>query len=343
MAIIDVYVWPDAAGGGTGVDWTNAYTSLSAAIAAETADLVSDGNEIIFNCRSNGGTLDTTAVDVTGYTTGASNIITLLNAEAHGGAWNTSVYVLQAANQDVLIINEEFVTILGLQIELTSINANYQKCFEVGALASGAVTEVGFCICKSANNASYRERAFHVSPRTMHLYSTLVYNVNTGNTSVANSCIYISSTGAVTNVYNCTFSGGYVNQYDTNGTMNAVDCIFVNAGLRVSANATHWGSSDYNISDYVATTGGANDVNSATFTFVDAANGNFNLAVGDSSGAKNSGTDDPGSGLYSVDLASVTFTSTWSRGCLEYVAAGGRPLPARAFTGPFSGPFGGVI
>jgi len=322
LSQIDVYIDPDASGTGTGVDWTNAYNSLNAAEAAEQKDFVTDTDNIVFHVKSSAGTADTTAVSFDGSTTSAIYNIEVINEDDHKGKWNAAAYRLQAANQNVLQLYDAFITLTGLQVELTSINANYQKVIHIDNLPSGSVTNLDKVIIKSANNGTYRERVFGCdSARTVNVYNSVIWNGNRTNASAANSLIH--NAGATLNLYNVTLSTGYNGLYGSAGTTKAINCIFHN--LIAVVDTGTWTSSDYNASDLGTTTGGAHDITSATFGFTDSSNGDLHLTSGDASGCKNGGTDNPASGLYSDDIDGKARVSIWDIGCDEYIVSSGNP------------------
>ena len=308
MAQIDVYVDPDATGSGTGDDWNNAYNSLNAAEAARHGDYVTDTDNIVYHLRSSGGTKDTTAVIFNGSTTNSVYDIRIIQEDDN--------YILQAANTNVLTLSDAFITITKLQVELTATNANYQKALYVDGLPSGSVTNLDKLTLKGANNNSYRERCFSCdNGRTVNIYNSVIYNTNAVDGSIANSLIH--NGGSTLNIYNCTISTGRNGAYLPLGTTKAVNCIFANI-ISVLGSGS-WTNSDYNASDLGITTGGSNDIINATFEFVDSANGDFHLTSGDSSGAKDGGTDDPASGLYDDDKDGNLRVSPWDMGAYEYI------------------------
>ena len=59
MAEVITYLDPDAGGTGSGADWTNASTSMSAWETGENTNLVTDGDWHHLYCRASSGTADT--------------------------------------------------------------------------------------------------------------------------------------------------------------------------------------------------------------------------------------------------------------------------------------------
>jgi hypothetical protein len=129
-------------------------------------------------------------------------------------------------------------------------------------------------------------------------------------------------------IYNCTFVDCN-NAFWNNDAYTVVgkNLLFVN-------NTTDCYESQTTLADtYCATTndntkgltpGGTGNRFSQTFTFSD----NYHLASTDA-GARDHGTSDPGSGLFSDDIDGETRSGTWDIGADEYLAAG-RPMYAYA-------------
>jgi len=318
MSQKDIYVDPDATGGGTGVDWTNAYTSLNAAEAAEQADLVTLTTNLVFHLRSSGGTKDTIATIFDGSTTNVTYDIKIISEDNHQGKWDTSIYILQVADSNVLSIYDGFITIDGVQLELSSMTSNFQAALTIDNLSSGMITTLKKVICKGANDAVSRERLFNaLNGRTIIAYNCLFWNVNINPPHEANTLFH--NGGSTITFYNCNFNGGYNTVYLPYGTTTAINCIMANAANAVMSGAAGWTNSDYNASDKVVTTGGIHDIESATFYFMDEVIGDFHLTADDSSGVKNGGVDDPSSGLYNDDIDGDVRVSPWDIGIDEYI------------------------
>ena len=151
MATVHRYVDPDASGSGTGVDWTNAYTSLNAWESAEQTDLVTDGDIHIVHCRASSGTDDTTAVTVDGWTTGASNYLTIQvdSADRHSGEWDGTKYLLDGGDAHALTIDEKYVRVLGLQVTVSYVaQAGIRgiRTLSVWGGTDGTDIRIGYCI-----------------------------------------------------------------------------------------------------------------------------------------------------------------------------------------------------
>ena len=105
---------------GTGYD----YASLYDWEAAQQGDLTGARDEIaVAKCRCTGGTADSTAVTIDGFTTSATQYIKIWTDTAesyrHNGTWQTgNKYRLQAVvdGSAVVIINDNYVKFVGLQI-----------------------------------------------------------------------------------------------------------------------------------------------------------------------------------------------------------------------------------
>jgi hypothetical protein len=129
MADTIYYVDPDATGTGDGSSYTNAYTSLNAAVNARAAT-VGAGDRIIFRCQSGSGTADTTPV-VLPDTLNGLGIVRIEGTETNlGCVWNTDNYRLEIANTRAfysVIANHLNLELVNLQINNT-IDAEWETC-----------------------------------------------------------------------------------------------------------------------------------------------------------------------------------------------------------------------
>lgn len=120
MATVIRYINTNSAAGGTGVNDSTvgenrAYSSMSEWEAAEQTDLVTDGDIHIVNCDGEGGNDSTSdGVGVAGWTTGASNTLTI---QQNSSGTN---YKLTASADSVLRPAEDYVTIDGIECETTN-------------------------------------------------------------------------------------------------------------------------------------------------------------------------------------------------------------------------------
>jgi hypothetical protein len=333
MALSTYYVNTDVVGGtGDGSSLANAYSSLNACLTARAANIVGSGNSILILCYATAGTADTTACTTSGftcsYTTGET--LTIKCGQTLTAAWNTGIYRLAAANTNVLALYGSGVIFDGLQIELSGMNANYQQCVNVTNLSANNPSVLKNCILKSAKSGTYRERALYISigdSRVCHVYNNVIYNIGTV-AHVASNALYFTGTGANGKIiaYNNVFSGGYTNFTYIAGIMQCKNNIFVNSINALSSGSPTWTGSDYNSTDRAALSGGAHDRVGQTFTFTDAANGDFSLTDADA-GALTYGvdlsTDTP---AVTTDRIGVPLASPFDIGAYQMVYGGGSLL-----------------
>ena len=131
MATLNYYVDTDVVGGaGDGSSWANAYSNLQACISGQAQDLTDGGGDIaVIHCRGVSNA-DTTAVTITGWTTGSANYIQIQcdEADRHEGKWSDSKYRLViSGSSNPIEINEENVRIDGfafLSMVLKSLGIN---------------------------------------------------------------------------------------------------------------------------------------------------------------------------------------------------------------------------
>jgi hypothetical protein len=317
MADVIRYVDPGVVGGlGNGTSWANAYSSMNAWNVAEATNLVTSTTNHYCYFRSTGGVIDTTPTTIDTTWTTSTTYKLYLTGDVTEAKWDTSKYIFQGSNLiRIMTIYAGWVVVSNMQFEITGLNAHTQACLYANGSAPSSDIWIKNCIVKSANQATYRERAMSFNTgtgRTLRAWNCIVWNVNNTIANAANVALYVTGVGNKY-FYNNTFSGGYNSvQYSTGGNVEAINDIFVNAGSTVAGT---WSNSDYNTSDKATTTGGASDQVNKTFTFVNSATGDFTLKSSDA-GAKGFGTDLTANANipFNYDIAAKTRTVPWDCG-----------------------------
>jgi len=317
MAESEFIIDPDN-GGGTD------YTSLSAYEAAEATDLVSDGDNHVVTCRCSGGTADTDKFVIDGWTTGASNDIKVWTDPAesyrHAGVWATgNKYRLEvttsASPYYAIYIQEEYVSIIGLQIELTDSTTNLVAAIYANVSSTSGI-EISYDIIKGdvGGGASGTKLGIRWWQATGNIFNNIVYDFsNSGGNGVG---IFTRSGNSI-GFYNNTIHGCGYGHEDSFGVGDPVNCaVFGNNDDFNGSGAESYCASDDG--------DGTNSVTPSDWdtVFEDVSANDFRLLSTDTD-LISAGTDDPGSGLYDDDIAGNARTSTWDIGADEYVAAGG--------------------
>jgi len=331
MAEVNVYVDTDATGSGSGVDWTNAYTSLSAAEAAEQTDLVSDGDNIIFNCRASSGTADSTEVDLYGWTTGASNDIQIIGNQSTG-KYSTSEYRIEVNNTSrAFRLREDYVTLDKLQIKQSGTGTG------ISIEDVSAIIDIHIKKCILNIDGGGRGIGFFGASTTsggMHVVNSLIYNPNSQGGLEG----IISDLGAGTHtVFNCTiynFNDGI--ERDT-GTLTVTNCaVFGNAddfdGAMTIVNCASDDGDGSNPQTLDSTDNYSNE-------FTDITTGDFSVTDADSS-LYNTGTNTgaPADDIIGTSRPQVTTTDI---GAFELVAGGAPTISNHAALATISRIFDG--
>lgn len=295
------------------------YTSLSAALTAESANLVTNTCILTIECYAMSDT--TPATTGTGYTTNASYYINIVvpTAERHDGKWNSAKYRMELSGSvdPGLYIRADYTRVTGIQIRSTT-SAEYNTCVPIRVYASqGTLITNSIINCHTDYWHCYTD-GIDISTEPAELRNVVVYRTGTGLVGGGRMQGIVSGSANVTlsNVTVCGFSTNYTS-YST-GTVVATNCISQASLATGYAFATSTGS-DYNLSDR-ADAPGTTVYNSKTLTFINSAAGDFHLAAGDTD-AIDMGTSL--SGTFTDDIDGVTRSGTWDLGADEYVAAGG--------------------
>ena len=308
---------------GTGTD----YTSLNAWEAGEQKDLVSADEIAIAKCRCTGGSADTDAVVIDGWTTDADHYIKIWTDPSenyrHDGKWNDSKYRIVAYSDEGVIWNyEPYVRILGIQLQNTK-TGNDSRAFNNSVYGTVGIY-LGYLIVKAPSNITgstpigcYLAGA---ETSTIYLYNSLIYDFISSDGSGYG--IHAATNQLTAYIYNVTVINCHIGIKGGSGAKERVkNCITQDCddGFYSSFHS----DSDYNISD----TGDAPGPNSknCTVSFVDKANDDFHLSSTDTC-AKDSGVDlssDPNLS-FNDDIDGETRSGTWDIGADEYIPSGGQ-------------------
>lgn len=326
MATVDIYVDPDASGSATGADWTDAYTSLYAAVFAEREDLTSFGDIHHYHCRSSSGTADvtTSVIPFGGYTCDAGDYVLVTCYESDGTTvlkpdqWDGTEYRFEQTAAVTLLQNGNNVnvTIDGLQVRSTSTSTSAMIIYTVGG-GSRTFVDWTFHNCyfdgpydsitnsgpsgfywqsegATTFNLEWKHCVFQDWRRGMHLYATVP------TTWTVENCTFNNNYRGVSN--NSSGSGDFYN-----------NLLF---GNTVDFYRDYSNGADYNATEASSNNRGTNGVDlssaSASEIFVDASAHNFNLVqdtdnpvVGEGSGSYGNATDLAGYTIVRDDIGAL--------------------------------------
>jgi len=310
LAELLTYVDPDAVGGGTGVDWANAYVSLSIMEAAEQDDFDTANNWLHCYTRSSSGGDDTTACTINGSVTSATDYIKIEAVSGHRmkkTGWDAAIYLMDVTG-DCINVWDNHVWIDGLQLDATG------NAIEIANVAAGSWCYISNC---RHSGSGYLVQVFDADG------DAKVWNcinngggrftyVTDGNCDVYNSICY----GAATDGFD----------YNAGTTGEIINCVSFKNGddFNIDGGATvtiDYCASDDGDGDHpVAESGGGVEWPD---DFVDAANGDFTLKA--TSNLVGAGIADPGSGLFSTDIDGDTYATPPSLG-VDEIAGGATEL-----------------
>jgi hypothetical protein len=329
------YVDPDASGGTyNGLAWATAYQTLFAA-EANNRDCVANDEVWIIHCRSSSATVDSTLVYWKGWTTDATRYVEIIcddddtyGHNRHAGKWDTTKYILQVSNACCLQIEDEFIRLTGVQIETVTPGANGKSCVNYTGVTNDNDIRFKKCIFKGHAHATYTQNLVGALTGTrfgLTLINCVFWNLAaiTGN----NALYGFMSDTADSYIYNCTFSGGQYGVRSVSGHTYAKNVIatgtsdadFYQGGTGV-LHCNYCASEDATADDRDADGVSGNNHINHTFTFVDAASGDFHLGSTDT-GAIDLGTDlSAATPAVTDDIDGVARSGTWDIGADEYAS-----------------------
>lgn len=326
MANVNTYVNTGSVGGdGTTNNKTGAtaaYASRSSWNTSEATNLVTDGDIHILQCDGDGGTDDTTKLTMSGWTTGASNYITVTNTNSYRMGGTNNYSKLFQMNEDYYR-EDGFV---GLNLATFANSSNNDSVINVDA-AGGVSSDIRFNNVHIVSNA--RDGIIHAGG--VCLYQNILIEDCDGQYGFYSS--YNASVPAGTQLKQFTV----VNS----GTVEAVGCQNANYLTAKNGyahdNGSSGGSYGTNVqTNYVTcaasdTTGSSASLDSVAFSTVNFENvtaGSEDLHVKAGSNLENGGTDISGdTNWISTDFDGVSWDSTPTVGAYEVVGAAPSGIP----------------
>jgi hypothetical protein len=320
------------------------YHSLSLWEAGEQKDLVTADQIAIAKCRATGGTADTTACTIDGWTTDSTRYIKIWTDPSesyrHSGKWDTGKYRLvlsDSNNRCILISGAGYVRVDGIQLSHT--NAAYSGGGGILIESFGDIKISNNIIKNISSTSNYAGTGIGITAgaaidiKNIYIWNNVIYDFKNSGSSQGyafNSSLWGGSSGQIY-IYNNTIVDNVIGISDNIGLNISKNNIVKGSGDTNAYVGTFAAGTDYNATDGTDTTGqGAHSRISQTFTFVDEANDDFHLASNDV-GARNYGTDLSGDSYlpFSNDIDGQTRPGEgiWDIGADEYVAAGGLSIP----------------
>lgn len=265
---------------------TRAYASLSEAESSEQGT-ISSGDRLLIYC--DGSTMDSTVVDIAGWTINGELHIIQNNSSYDGTAG--SGYGIKGAdsNNGVIDIDEANVTIDGLEVHMESTGSQYthynQACIKPSSNATDVV--IKNCVLWTDDNSHLTKGVYVDQAECSPLVENCVaYGfAQAGFYGKTDFFPYSTQTWTITNcsVYNCGSGDGYggnigagIGATTESGdllTMNIYHCL-IHAHASATAPIAETGGDsfantfggDYNITNTADTTPGGNDLTSRTWT-----------------------------------------------------------------------------
>lgn len=284
---------------------------------------IATSNEV-WNIACYGDAVDTTAVTIGGWTTGANNYIRIYTpvskeevgvSQRHLGKWDSTKYILEnsSSNGRALLGNVKNIKIFGLQIFNQPSEGYDQNGIELYNSDPGYEIANNIVRYAGSNGTDINGIFISMSTGSGKIYNNLVYDLSAGNgiktecggnalrCLVYNNTVYNSSVGFRDSQYQDTIIANNIAQGCANGFYS------------------NWHpDSDYNVSDLTndaPSTSYRNNL-ATTVSFFDVANKDFHLLSSDTM-AKDHGISNPGSGLFFTDIDGQARIGSWDIGADE--------------------------
>lgn len=300
---------------------TRAFATLKEALDSLPATLT-DATTIY--CDGTGGVKDTTAVDQTPWdmVTSAANYL-LVTTDANNRAQmpiDFNRYVLEVTNANGLYNNiPSHIRFDGLQVHLIGNDGTSYvgiKTSNANETAGDIDTRISNCVVKATMTNGTGSTGYNPRPPggggagTTKVWNCVAYDCGTGFASDWASTDFANCTA-----YNCEFAGFS----DGSSITTWKNCLGAGTFNGSDFSGASAADSNFNASSDGSAPGANSRINQ-TFTFHNTSSRNLHLGNGDG-GAKDFGTSDPFSGLYSDDIDGQTRSGSWDIGADETGAA----------------------
>ena len=314
------------------------YVSLVALESAEGQDLTDGGGDTFTAiCTTTGdNAADTSAAIFNGFITAAANYVRIRAAsgdEAVVTGIDATRYRLAVSDAIALRMDESFMRVDGLQVIVTITANNTGHGIYQNTSDTGGVTRISNCyvkgICAGTGGGIGIRNA--VTDNTVKIWNTIVTGFYSADETSSADWLGLYGRGTF-DVYNTIVYGCSTGIRDVSETPTVTNSAFFNNDDDFLGSPTidYCASDDNDGTNNIA----GNEIDATWSTdFADAGNGDFTLLVG-SPLFSTGGVDNPGSGLYSTDIAGTSYVSTWPIGAFQPVVAGGE---TRSFAGAVVG------
>jgi hypothetical protein len=257
---------------------------------------------------------DTTAVIISGWTTGASNYLKIsapaLTTEVgasqrHAGQWDATKYVLSPANASGFDLRADYVKLDGLQV--TNTGAFPLISTNGYAWPAGAnQIDVSACILKGNGTSDQMGILGSGGNQVLNIWNTLIYNI----ASISTNSRGMQGQG-LTKVYNSTVIGGYYGLVRSAGTLI---CKNVYAGGSTNGDFVGPSSLTTSASSDNSGSAGLQSIAVSTANFQNVTSGSEDFHLTSCSALKDVGTNtsgDPSPFDFLIDIDGATRSDPW--------------------------------
>lgn len=289
------------------------YTTLQAAITGEVAanaNLVTMDGILTISIEGTWSSVDTAAVNVTGFTTDATHYVNITTDSANKAsiAWSSSKYILQRGNASYsIILTSPYTRLKGVQIKNAVSNGSGIQVIGNGCIVDGCHAVLTYGVALDCINGVSTTITIANSIFVGGSYRCADTSNSAGNVNLYN-CIFAKSTAAGVRIANASriklvncYSGGHSSTAYTTAASAIMTTCYSDDGTNSTPTAAY---------------------STSTFTNVTAGSEDFSLVTG--SDLIGAGTDLSADATYPFDWDITGATrSTWDVGAAWFDAGGG--------------------